>query len=192
MNLHLSEPVTAGESFLVVARLRGTGARGFATVREDTVVRLDLDQAEGGESRTGVAACWPTASARTRRSETWRGSCWRKYRSPGPTGTWPGRPIGVARPLSAARRVRCEDRHDARPDEPLSLAARRDEAEGRLATGDRHARRRRGAQAGQRPPVEAHVRALLPRSSRGRRLRLPRTPGTERHLERVLRRCDRP
>ena len=56
VNLHLSKPVTAGQSFLVAARLRGRGARGFATVREDTVVRLDLDQGEGGESHSGVAA----------------------------------------------------------------------------------------------------------------------------------------
>jgi hypothetical protein len=43
VNLHLSTPVTPGESSLVVARRGGAWAVGFATVREDTVVRLDLD-----------------------------------------------------------------------------------------------------------------------------------------------------
>ena len=44
VNLHLSGPVSRGESFLVVARHEGLQSCRSVTVNEDTVVRLDLDK----------------------------------------------------------------------------------------------------------------------------------------------------
>jgi transglutaminase-like putative cysteine protease len=55
INLHLSVPAAPGESFLVVARYQGVSASLCATVKEDTVVRLDIDHPDADSARTEVA-----------------------------------------------------------------------------------------------------------------------------------------
>ncbi len=47
VNLHLSSPVTSGESFVVVARRDGKSASRDVTIKGDTVVRIDLDRPQG-------------------------------------------------------------------------------------------------------------------------------------------------
>jgi poly(3-hydroxybutyrate) depolymerase len=55
INLHASVPAASGESFLVVARYQGVAASLWPTVKEDMVVRLDLDHPDINDSRTGTA-----------------------------------------------------------------------------------------------------------------------------------------
>jgi dienelactone hydrolase len=55
INLHASVPAASGESFLVVARYQGVATSLWPTVKEDMVVRLDLDHPDINDSRTGTA-----------------------------------------------------------------------------------------------------------------------------------------
>ena len=55
VNLHLSGPVRAGDSFYVVARFGAAIAAANVTVKDDTVVRLDLDVADSKTTPENLA-----------------------------------------------------------------------------------------------------------------------------------------